>query len=222
MHKKYLNNNKKYNIKIQFLFYYEYLYIILTFIKLFIPNFLSSINVLIYIDIVLSLIFIFNILYLVYIIFKNEYDIFNNIMCIIGLLIPLLIVTPIGARNMFMIYVLEIILLIKIFNKSDLHIEFKYSSLLINFLISIMLIYYITVYSMITNIFNERYKYIKSMSNNGEKRIVVPYIPYDKYIWAPDFNDYRQYAVKKKLNVSEDIEFDFIDYKSWKQIVGEK
>ena len=197
------------------LFLYEYVYIIYVLIKTFNPNWEILLRYTPIFDSLISILFILGFILLNFMIYRKKgYNVYFIITCILGLIAPLCVVTPIGARNFFMIYILEMMLLFNIYRISDLNIEKKYVRNCVGVSIVILLLYYINVYSYITIVNYRREKYIKQ--NVDQEIVFVPRLPYDEYIWCPDFYGYRAADVKRILNVPQEMEFEFIDYSSWK------
>ena len=166
-----------------------------------------------------SIIFIINFIIIINLIFKKSSK--NAIyMCfvIIGLLLPLFVVSPLGARNFFMIYILEIILLLEILKISNFKVNKEIKNIC-NLIIIVLVGYYLSIYGYINIIEHRRDVYIleKVKSNNNNNIIYVPKLPYNDYVWVPDFsaNYYAQFY-KIKRNIPLNIEFRFIEYSNWK------
>ena len=163
------------------------------------------------------MLFLISIFISLLIIFKNTkiYKPIIIILCtIIGLVSPLFIVTPIGPRNFFMIYVLEIILSLLIYQ--ELEIKFNYKPYLI-IIITIISIFYTSVYARISKVYYERENYILEKSKTADY-IKVPYLPYSNYVWVGNFaNEYYSNLYKSILKINPDIEFEFVSYNEWEK-----
>lgn len=146
---------------------------------------------------------------------KNFYNIIFVLIIIAGLLAPLFVVNPIGPRNFFMIYVLEIIFVLYIAN--EVGINYKKFNKYIVFCLIIAFTYYVSIYSYISLISYRRDHYIEYKSiNSSDTTIIVPKLPYGKFVWLGDFyGDYRTNFYKIKHNLRTDITFKFVDYDAW-------
>ncbi len=166
---------------------------------------------------ILTILFLISIFISLLIIFKNTkiYKPIIIILCtIIGLVSPLFIVTPIGPRNFFMIYVLEIILSLLIYQ--ELEIKFNYKPYLI-IIITIISVFYTSVYARISKVYYERENYILEKSKTADY-IKVPYLPYSNYVWVGNFaNEYYSNLYKSILKINPDIEFEFVSYNEWEK-----
>ena len=211
-----IENSKKKKF-LTYALYYEFIYIIFSIIITILKMLSITNNYILYIDIVLSIIFVVLLLLIIINIYSKEYDIYAIILTIVGLLMPLLVVNPVGARNMFMIYVLLIILLFKLVNKSNIDLN-NNRTRIISFIIIIVFIgFYTGIYYKINKLFTERNNYIIESFKKGDKEILVPYLDCEKFVWQPDFDNYRKYALKVKMGISEDVDFKFINYEEWKE-----
>jgi len=145
---------------------------------------------------------------------KLRKKIFSIIVVICGLLVPLFIVNPIGPRNFFMIYVLEIILIFYILNIANF--DYKKHARLIYAIIGIICIQYVSIYAYINYFEYKRKNYVVYKSNNTEDKIVyLPKMPFKNYVWAGDYSDeFHSNKYKEKYNIRGNIEFKFIDYSS--------
>ena len=222
----YKNNIKKYNQKSQKLinvgFIVEFSYIIYSLLFNFMPKWQDF-------DIFNIIFKIFNIAYallyflvlagLIIVIFKKSKN-YHNMLFVLSIIIlliaPLLIVTPIGPRNFFMIYILEMILLFYIYYESKVYIKFDLNKFA--FIITIMLsIFYGVVYGQIYNCSNNRYNYLMEKVNAGEKEILLPKLPYPEYVWNGNYNnEYYGNCYKSIYNIDKSVEFKFLSYDDWK------
>lgn len=150
------------------------------------------------------------------VLFKNHND-FKRILLIIssiiGLLAPLSIVTPIGARNFLMIYILEIFLTLTIFKNIKVNKEFN---LVLKLLLVFLIGFYVNIYGYIQLASIRRFNYIEKQVSQGKTTINVPKLPYAEYVWNPDFDsDYLAGAFRLSYNIPNDVEFVFFDYQEW-------
>lgn len=216
---KIFKNHKLYNNKkIMLLITYNILY--LTYILLSIINVdwkpLLNLSNIFYL--ITTIIFIISFIILIYYIYQEK-SLNAILIClvIIGLLLPLLIVSPLGARNYLLIYILEIILLIDILRISNIKIS-KQQKYIINLIIIVALGFYTTIYGYITLIDYRRESYILEMSKNSNNNtIYLPKLPYNNYVWVPDFTaEYYANFYKIKRDVSLNVKFNFMEYSDWK------
>lgn len=173
-----------------------------------------------YFDAIVTIIYIIALITSIIILFyksKKFIDILSVLLTIIGLAAPLFLVNPIGPRNFFMIYVLEIILVCYILKETKMDYK-KYSKLMI-FTIIVLCINYSTIYIYITDFMNKRDEYIQYKSSNStDTEIIVPKLEYPSYVWSADFDsEYRTNVHIKKYNLREDITFKFVEYSDWKK-----
>lgn len=135
---------------------------------------------------------------------------------IIGLTAPLTIVTPIGPRNFFLIYTLEIIEVLYILNETKLNLD-KYKCLLLipNILI---FVFYVGIYSYISYVSLERDKYVTYVSNETTKQgVEVPILPFSKFVHFANYgNDiYWKKVYVDYLGVRDDLYFIYVPYEKW-------
>lgn len=185
----------------------------------YIISFVSLFNNYSNVYIISATIFIFCTILMLYLLFGKKSNRALLTCCVIILLIaPLLIVKPVGPRNLLMIYVLEIVLLVEIINLTEFPINKNILRKIFIILGTELLLFYIAICAHVLFISIQRDQYVMSQVKNGESKIVVPYLPYYNIIW--NINYYRQYDQKwyKKFNgIPNDIEFEFIDYDIWNE-----
>lgn len=215
----YKNKKRKF---LNITFIYSYTYIIYIIIANFNKDWKILLNYTSAFESLITIVFLILLLINIMILFhksKNFKKIITVIMTIILLIAPLLIVNPIGARNFFMIYTLEILLIIYIFKETEIKIT-KQIKYLGGLTLLIACVYYISIYSVILKVSLERDEYIKNMSENtNEVYLNVPRLPYENYVWTPDFNGiYLSNVYKNSKKIRPEIQFNFIDYTSWKNM----
>lgn len=170
-------------------------------------------------DVLFTLIFC---IILFYVIYKENFECKNQIYFLYSSIIvaslPLIIISPIGPRCFFICYVfLVIICLNMISHIYDTNLiktpNIKYISIIILSLIVINKVY---IYYNVNSIYKERNVYIQQEMEKGSDLIVIPKLPFNKYIQndLPEF--IGQYYYYKNI---EDILFKMIDYNNWKHMI---
>lgn len=181
-----INNNILLNGFTMFVFSYLYLKGKLKNIKLLISFYLLTIVILLggffkfdkYFMFVIDVLYLINYFYLVYKSVKFNKNIWEIILLIFCILLPLLFVQPIGSRLFFLPYVLQIILLFRILNYNNIVIK-DYIWLKV----IVIIIYFLFLYMNIENYKCEieRDNYIKT--NLDKKIIEINGYKYPKYVW---------------------------------------
>lgn len=139
------------------------------------------------------------------------------LLIIVSLVAPLTVVTPIGSRNFFLIYVLEVIEVAYILQKTGLDMK-KYKYVLLTILIIILGIY-ISIYYYISDASSKRDEYVIYVSNETtDTNIEVPILPFSKFVHFPNYgNDkYWKKIYTDYLKVRDDLYFIYVPYKEWK------
>lgn len=178
-----------------------------------------------YLDALLTGIYLVLLVVTIILLFKNNkkfIDILSVLLVIIGLTAPLFMVNPIGPRNFFMIYTLEVILVCYILKETEID-YMKYSKVIIMSII-IYLIHYASIYTYINYTEIKRNDYILYKSDNTtDTYITVPNIPYHEYVWDMDFiKEHRQNIYKNKYNLRDNITFKFVDLEEWEELLKEE
>lgn len=152
---------------------------------------------------------------------KDLKDIIPYFIIIIGLTAPLCVVTPIGGRNFFAIYIMEVMLICSLYKKAEIKIDkiiMKASSLVLIVLVT----YYISIYGYVYLVNNKRLNYIREQSSLGNTQIKVPYLPYKDYIHGEGNFDSEYYGPIYKIayNLDPNIDFEFMPYDQWLQEIN--
>ena len=205
------NYNKKSKI-INLFFNYSFIYLSYALLSS-ITNLESKISYLIYLNIILSITFIVGFIVLLYYLYKDDKNITNLLITIIGLLAPLFVVTPIGPRNMFMIYILEILLAFIIYNKSKETFLEKYDKYAI-YIIIVLLFYYINIYGLISYYYYKRSNYINHI-NTCQNNLTLYRLPLGDYLHSPDSLNSDNIYLKNKYHISEDTIITYINYEEF-------
>lgn len=216
----YINKNKKHFQKsklINIALIYQVTYIIYSFIRMLNPNWMPVLHYSSYFYIITSALFIISLIIILVLIFKEKA---NNalIICFIIILLvaPLSIVSPLGARNFFMVYVLEVILLMEIIRLAKLPLKSGIIKNTILVTCITMFLFYINIYGYITYVNTKRENYVMEKVKQEEKKIVVPELPYSEYVWVANYSsDYNESIYKNYKKIPFDIEFNFIHYDVW-------
>jgi len=147
---------------------------------------------------------------------KNFMYLISILLCICGLVAPLMVVWPIGPRNFFMIYMLEVVYILFVIKELNISL-ISYKPLLLIF-VGVLALYYVSIYGYIFLVNQRRENYIKEQITDSQiTNIVVPRLPYTDYVWCGDFdNDYLMHLYKIKNNIDLGIVIEFVDYPAWK------
>lgn len=141
---------------------------------------------------------------------------------IVGLLAPLAIVSPIGPRNFFMIYVFEMVEVFYILKETGIDWE-RYKKY-VSILLSIVFIYYVSIYSYMSSVSVRRDHYVQYIANETDASLVyVPILPYSNYAHYSTYSDgYTSTNYKEYLGVRQDLELIFIEYDEWKLMLDKR
>ena len=149
---------------------------------------------------------------------KNDLkDLLINYISIIALVAPLCVVTPVGGRNFFAIYILEVILVCNLYQLADIK-NLKMVSNISKLTLLVLVVYYVSIYGYIRYVDVQRMNYIKEQNNLGMTEIDVPYLPYKEYIHGEgNFEDeYYGEIYKMAYNLNYNIKFNFMPYDTWR------
>lgn len=216
------NNKKNYSSKqikaLNILFIYQIIYTIYIIICRLNPNWNILLKYTVCLNALLTAIYIITLLIMTIILFyknKNFLKIIMPLIIIIGLVAPLCIVNPIGPRNFYMVYVLEILFFLYILKEAK--IEYKKYYQTITIIIVMLLVYYTSIYGYICLINMRRDNYIINKAKNTDETLInVPRLPYPEYVWGGDFDgEYRTSIYLKTKNLRLDIRFNFLIYEDW-------
>ncbi len=134
---------------------------------------------------------------------------------------PLFVVKPIGSRCFFPTYTLFILFVCDLlhyvlYNNKSKEIE-TYLNKIIVCIAFIFYGYLIAIYGYIFKINTERITYLKE--NKNEAEIILPKLPYAKYVWYGDpANDVFMERFKLYYGVNPDTEITFVSIKEWKKV----
>lgn len=132
----------------------------------------------IYFMFVIDILYLINYFYLIYMGFKFEKSIWEIILLMVSVILPLVFIQPIGSRLFFLPYVLQIILLFRILDYNNVVIK-DYVWLKVIVAIIYILLLYMNVENYKCEI--ERDNYIKD--NLDKKIIEINGYKYPKYVW---------------------------------------
>ena len=209
----YYEKKCKKNKLINLSFIYMFMYVFYILCLKFNPNWKILISYTYLFNEISTFIFLLLLIVDIIVLFKNHDD-FKRVLLIvssiIGLLAPLSIVTPIGARNFLMIYILEIFLTLTIFKSVKVNKKFN---LVLKLLFVFLIGYYVNIYGYIQLSSIRRLNYIEKQVSQGETTINVPKLPYTEYVWNPDFdNEYLAGLFRLTYNIPNDVNFVFYNY----------
>ena len=183
------------------------IYLIVSHLNEYLYN-LSIIN-----GIIMIIYVILNVI-LLKIVFKDKY--LNRILLImLGVLLPLFFVSPVGPRNFFTIYVFEILILLRII-PYEVH---KYLKILLMIILIYLVGFNIFIYSMNCYVDIKRTDYIR---NNQElKTLTIPRLPFTRNVWWGDiessYGSYFKEYYLRYYKLDEDLTFEYLDYNIWKK-----
>ena len=182
-----INSNILLNGFTMFVFSYLYLKKKIKNIKMLISFYLLTILIIIgclfkfniYFMFVIDILYLINYFYLIYMACKFEKSIWEIILLMLSVILPLVFIQPIGSRLFFLPYVLQIILLFRILDYNNVVIK-DYVWLKVIVVIIYILLLYMNIENYKCEI--ERDNYIKN--NLDRKLIVIDDFKYSKYIWS--------------------------------------
>ena len=128
---------------------------------------------------------------------------------IIILIGPLLLVTPIGPRCFFILYLLMMLYVLDLYNHlvKDKTKELVNSYLLLFIILIIVYLFEIYIHIYLAN--EKRHIEIEEKLNTGEKTLYIKPLPHGDYIWFPNpINEEFENAFKSYYNINEDVELD--------------
>ena len=186
-----INSNILLNGFTMFVFSYLYLKKKIKNIKLLISFYLLTILIIIgclfkfniYFMFVIDILYLINYFYLIYMACKFEKSIWEIILLMVSVILPLVFIQPIGSRLFFLPYVLQIILLFRILDYNNVVIK-DYVWLKVIVVIIYILLLYMNIENYKCEI--ERDNYIKD--NLDRKLIVIDDFKYSKYVWSGDID----------------------------------
>lgn len=182
-----INSNILLNGFTMFVFSYLYLKKKIKNIKVLISFYLLTIMIIIgclfkfniYFMFIIDILYLINYFYLIYMACKFEKSIWEIILLMVSVILPLVFIQPIGSRLFFLPYVLQIILLFRILDYNNVVIK-DYVWLKVIVVIIYILLLYMNIENYKCEI--ERDNYIKN--NLDRKLIVIDDFKYSKYIWS--------------------------------------
>lgn len=201
------NNNNKNN---SLIFNYSFVYLSYTIIS----NLFSleeKINYLLYFNIILSIIFIIGFIIIIIRSYNGKNNITNILLVIFGILAPLFVVTPIGPRNLLIIYILEIILLFTICKESNYMLWSKELDYMILLISCIFTFCYFNIYGSISYYYNKRIDYLENI-NTCNNEIVLFKIPNGEFLWQSEFEGNIEHFIKNIYHIDDNSKLIYIDY----------
>ncbi len=165
----------------------------------------------------LSLVFIFNVLYLICKLYRKDK---KNLLSVIGYIVliiaPLIIVQPVGPRHFLIVYLLEIILIIRLYS-IDRYLENNY---IFNYMLKLLVIIVAggltAAYLFLGVEYFRRDKYILREIEKGSKMIYNPITPFANYAWWFELSgDFFPLYYNKYMGYDENIKYNVISYNEW-------
>lgn len=139
------------------------------------------------------------------------------LLSILVLTAPLFVVTPIGSRCFFPMYVLWIWVVLEFFG---LVLDNNENEFLKNILITGSLTFFgylLLVYGYIFKVNMQRVNYIEE--NRDKEILVLPKLPYGNYHWLGNpINDEFMRRFKSFYDINQDVEIEFVSLKEWKKV----
>lgn len=134
---------------------------------------------------------------------------------IITLTAPLFVVTPIGGRCFFPIYLFWI-WIVFLFYENVVQRESGYIKVLLTSLLALFSIYLFCIYGYIFKVNSARKKEIEE--HKTEEILILPKLPYAKYMWCPDpVNEEFLNRFKSFYGIDSTTEVKFVSYKEWRK-----
>ncbi len=146
---------------------------------------------------------------------KSFVKVLLPLVCIVGIVAPLFLVTPVGPRNFFVVYILEVIETFYIMREAEF--EFKKYERGALVVCAVLLIYYTSIYSVISFVNLQRDNYIKHISEDTNETVaVVPLVPFNSFVHYDDFSDkWSRPKYNKRMNIRENLTYEFVLYGDW-------
>ncbi len=169
---------------------------------------------------ILSTIFILNIIYFMFCFYKKEKDLWEILLMMIMIILPLSIVQPIGARNFFIINLLEIIFIIKLNNKEKIFTEDKgFLCKYLKFILGLLICFLSFIYIYLGILDWKRNDYIKKEVDKGNTNIMVFKYPFPNYIWRSDVNvEYFGSYYNKFYGYNDEVKYYNIPLNEWRKL----
>lgn len=215
----YIKNNRKLKRPIvNLLFVYQILFISYAIIYHWSINWQILLSYTEYFNTIISIIYCFVLIATACLIYKKQEKkiILPYFIVIIGIIAPLCVVTPIGGRNFFSVYILETLIVCNLYKFANL----KYDDIInkISTIVLLVLVtYFLSIYAYVYRIEDRRLNYIKEQSSLGNKVIKVPDLPYGAYIhtYGNFKSDYLSTVYKLSHGLDKDINFIYLPYDQW-------
>lgn len=217
------SGNKKSVLEV--MFYVMAIYLIYVVVVSISPEWQIDHKIQLYLNAAFSLVYIGNLLVSMFMLFfkrKNFWKLAMPILSIVGLVGPLMIVQPIGPRNFFVVYVLELIEALYILG--EVKFEYKKISGISYVLLGMMVVYYTSIYAINTVATSQRDAYVKYISEKtNETSAVVPLVPFYEFVHYDDFSDkYMREVYNQNRNVREELSYIFVPYNEWVELMEKR
>ena len=149
---------------------------------------------------------------------KRERALFYLVSAVV-LVGPLTVVTPIGPRCFYSSYIFTIIaflnLIVYIINQEGWKLEEVFVPLCgLTFCVSL---FYIYIFSNISDVEQERNSYIIEQMKNGETTVIIPEFPYSDYLHEPHGT---KIGLEYYYKEAGDIQFEYMPYDEWNEFVS--
>ena len=141
--------------------------------------------------------------------------------CIPVSLAPLLIVTPIGPRCVFLSYFFMIVFAADLFGyvRKQILPEEKWTGKLLGLVVALQLLFYYSIFYPIHYYDTLRLDYIKVQAAEGKQTVVISDLPNNEYLWnsLPCFGNLSE-RYKLFHNLDENLQFECITYQELKSL----
>lgn len=136
---------------------------------------------------------------------------------ILMLTAPLFVVTPIGSRCFFPMYILWIWVCVEYFDLVIVNKENEFIKVILIGGIITFYVYLLLTYAYIFKVNLQRENYIKD--NLDKDYLVLPKLPYESYHWLGNpLNEEFETRFRSFYGINEDTELEFISLKEWKKV----
>lgn len=128
---------------------------------------------------------------------------------------PLFIVNPIGPRCFFGTYMIFMLIVLELFDCIKIKESIGLPKVIISIIISVQFIYLFSIYGYIYKVNNERLNAVKIGIENKASTIVIPKLPYKKYVWTGDPFDFWTDRFKLFYGIDEETTVKTLELKEW-------
>ena len=176
-------------------------------------------RILIGLQTIMALIYVFSLVGTVLLCVENrtrKFQILFPVFCIPGVVMPLLVVNPIGPRCYFVAYLLMMVFLVDLLDWTLCDIQIKAYNVLFFFLAFSAVVsaaFYVNIYYQIHAYDVKRAEFAKIQSDNGNKIVTICELPYTEYLHCSS-PSLEPWSTRYKLfyELENDVTFQFVPY----------